>query len=278
MIQTENSTAVKPNVRPSYYLKEYDDVMMGRRKTYSSALMTKEQGPYLCAELLKSIFTLYMHWTPEQVRDQLTPDVVKTMKLWPLVKRLPCPPELNPAKELYYVAWHLWPETRTVKTPELIIKLYTDILNENMKKFPSGYFDGNDGYIRARILFMTMVREFLPPFENLEAMYMYFASPAGKKCISKYKLTIPLRELYGSALAYLHDALPEWQRDDDLYEKYNAMLQKPRPSESPFLPVTDAEKAMLYGDIVETTGKDFADKEEEEALPEEDAEIVEEVI
>lgn len=261
MIQSDNNVAIKPNVRPSYYLKEYDDVMMGNRKTFSSALMSKEQGPALCTELLKSIFTLYLNWTPEQVRDQLTPEIVKTMKLWPLVKRLPCPPELNPQKELYYVAWHLYPQTRNVKAPELIIKLYTDLMEGRAKKFPSGYFDGNDGHLRARILFLTMVREYLPPFDGIESMYAFFAGVNGKRCINQYKLTIPLRELYGSPLAYLHDALPDWQKDEELYEYYNAMLQKPRASDSPFLPVTEEERILAFGDSAVTTGRSFVESD-----------------
>lgn len=246
MINTDTNVTVKPNVDPSYYLKEYDDVLMGRRKTYSSALMAKEQGSRTCEELLRAIFELYLHWTPEEVRDKLTPDVVKTLKIHPLITRLPCPPELNPKTDLYYVAWYLYPETRNASDADLILKLYTDLMDGAIKKFPGGYFDGNDGYLRARILFMTMVREYMPPFQNIESMYAYFASPDGKRCLSKYKLIIPLRELYGSPLAYLHDALPWSQKDEDLYEKYSALSPAAR-NDGSYLPVTEAERDHLFG-------------------------------
>lgn len=265
MIQPELAMAVKPSVDPQYFLKEYDDILMGRRRTYSSSLMAKEQGPRMCAELLRCIFELYYHWSPADVRDKLTAERVKTMRITPLVKRIPCPPEVNASKELYYVAWYLYPETRTVKTPELILKLYQDILDDKIKKFPSNYFDGNDGYIRARILFLTMVREFLPPFTSLEAMYAFFASPEGRACITKYKLSIPLRELYGSALAYLHDALPECQKDEWLYEKYNTIESR---RESLYLPVTEAEKKMLEYGSNEETGVEYIVEEEYEEIEE----------
>lgn len=243
MIRTDITSAVQ-RVEPEYYLREYDDVLMGRRKTYSSALMAKEQGAVMCAELLRDIFKYYLKWSPIEIRDKLTPEVVAQMKIQPLIKRIPCPPEVDAQKELYYVAWYLYPETRNVKEPELIIKLYTDIINGKVKKFPSGYFDGNAGYLRARILFLTMVREFLPPFTSLDGLYGFFASSEGKKCINHYKLTIPLRELYGSALAYLHDALPWAQKSEILYEKYRKQIMLNREKGN-YLPVTQKEREAL---------------------------------
>lgn len=246
MIQSEFNVAVKPVVNPSYYLKEYDDVLMGRRKTYSSALMAKEQGPRMCAELLRVIFKNYLHWSPEEIRDKLTADIVERMKLGPLVRRIPCPAEVDANSELYYVAWYLYPETRNVTEPELIIKLYTDVLNGVVKKFPGNYFDGNEGHLRARVLFLTMIREFLPPFRSIEHMYSFFASSEGKKCVCRYKLNVPLRELYGSALAFLHAALPANQKDEQLYERYSAQASGRNP-DGMFLPVTEDESNAVFG-------------------------------
>lgn len=265
MIRTDNVCNVKPGVDPTYYLKEYDDVLMGRRKTFSSALMAKEQGPHMCAELLRNIFSIYLHWTPVDVREKLTPEVVHRLKIAPLIKRIPCPPEVDPSKEMYYVAWYLYPETRNIQEPELIIKLYTDILEGKVKKFPGGYFDGNDGYLRAHILFLTMVREYLPPFENLDALYRFFASPEGKNCIVRYKLVVPLHELYGSALAFLHDSLPWVQKDEYLYQRYLPLVREGRTGKN-YLPVTQAERDELLGldtraedDVFELTEFDMSE-------------------
>jgi len=257
MIQTCNVCNVKPGVDPSYYLKEYDDVLMGRRKTFSSALMAKEQGPHMCAELLRNIFSIYLHWSPVDVREKLTPEAVRRLKISPLIKRIPCPPEVDASKELYYVAWYLYPETRNIEEPELIIKLYTDILENKVKKFPGGYFDGNDGYLRAHILFLTMVREYLPPFESLDALYHFFASPEGKNCIIRYKLVVPLRELYGSALAFLHDSLPWSQKDERLYQRYLPLVREGRAGKN-YLPVTQMEREELLG--LDTRAEDDAFK------------------
>lgn len=225
-IEQTLNLVLRPDIDVKYYLREYDDCMMGRRKSFSSAMMAKGQGPHLCAELLRLIFQYYMHWTPVRVRDILDKRYIDALHIEPLINRIPCPPEVNPKKEFYYVAWYLYPETVNVKPAELIIKLYMDVVNGNLVKFPKGYFDGNLGYIRARLLFLTMVREFLPKFESLEAMYAYFASEKGRQCINAYKLSVPLRELYGSPLAYMHDSLAGTQKDEDLYEKYSANVKR----------------------------------------------------
>lgn len=224
-IKKQTTMILRPDVDVKYHLREYDDCLMGNRKSYSSALMAKGQGPHLCAELLRLIFKYYMHWSHTDVRDRLNKEYIEALRIEPLVNRIPYPPEVNPKKEFYYVAWYLYPETVNVKPAELVIKLYMDIINNNLVKFPKGYFDGNIGYIRARLLFLTMVREFLPPFDCLERMYAFFASDKGRQCINAYKLAVPLRELYSSALDYMHDSLSDWQKDDDLYEKYSKIAR-----------------------------------------------------
>ena len=241
MVQPDLIATVRPTVDSWYYLAEYNDILMGKRRSYSSSLMSRDQGAYLCSELLRNIFKSYLKWSPQDIRDKLTPEVVKKMKLGPLIKRIPCPPELDRDKELYYVAWHLYPETRNVSTPELVVKLYGDIMSGKVKKFPSGYFDGNEGFLRARILFLTMVNEYLPPFQSMDALYAFFASAEGRQCINNYKLVIPLRELYGTSLAYLHDALPVWQKREDLYEKYQHETTNQRKESNMYLPVTEEE-------------------------------------
>lgn len=207
-----------------FYLKEYDEVLTGNRTNYSSACMSRNNGSRMIAEILDYIFSYYLHWTPIQVRDCLTPEIVDAMKLEAFIKRIPCPPEVLPRKgELYYVAWYIYPFTRNASRVELVAKVYMDVLNERITKFPKGYFDGNDGYSRARILFLTMIREFMS-FTSQEEMYAFFASEAGKEAIKEHKLNVPLRELYSSPLDYLHDSLGEKQGSNALYQKYRKLV------------------------------------------------------
>ena len=118
---------------------------------------------------------------------------------------------------------------------------------------------GNEGYLRAQILLLTMIREYLPTFESVEDLYAYFASPMGRHAIERYKLGIPLRERYGSAVAYLHDSLPWSQKDEELYLKYSTARDTSR-----FIPVTDEEMdeflAVTKNDHVEETTRTEEEK------------------
>ena len=204
-----------------YYLQEYDDILIGQRRTYSTPLMNKRYGPTLCAELLKRIFESYLHWSPTEVRDCLDKAVIEKMKLGPLIKRIPCPPEINRQEEFCFVAWYLYPKTRNANNIELMLKLYQDIVEGRASKYTSNYFDGSEGYWRARILLLMMIREYLPPFPNVKSLYAFFASTAGRKALEKYKLVLPMRELFGSPLAYLHGSLNKNQRSEFFFRKYS---------------------------------------------------------
>lgn len=219
------NTTITPffDVDPHYYLHEYDDILLGNRKTFSSAFMSKNNDERICMSVLKYVFKNYLHWSPVEVRDNLTEEIITRMKLLPLINRLPCPDELDRNKDLYYIAWALYPETINVSKKDLIIKVYDDVLSGVRQKFPKEYFDGNEGYVRARVLMVTMLREHCAgKFNGIEEMYQFFASQQGRKLLLKYKLHYPLRELYPSALHYFHDCLPLDQRRADLLERYEA--------------------------------------------------------
>lgn len=201
-------------------LTEYDDVLLGRRQNYSAYFTSKKNGDIFVRMALKYCFEYYLHWTPTQVRDCLTLEIAKRMKIVRLIKRVPCPLELDAMNELYYVAWFLYPETRNISEKELILKAYSDILEGRIAKYPKDYFDGGQGYMRSRVLFLHMIRSY-KNFSNLDEMYAFFANDKkAKHLLAKYRLSAPLRDLYASPLEYLHEALPPVQKSEELYQKH----------------------------------------------------------
>lgn len=208
-------------------LTEVQEILLNKRQHYSANFLDRQTGDANIYEALRYIFEGYLDWSPIQVRDCLTMDVVKIMKMEPLINRIPCPPELDRTRDLEYVAWHLYPETKNCNHRDLAIKVYHRLINGEISRFPKGYFDGTiKGWFRARCAFQCMLIEFMPPFENLDSLYAYFASAKGRDAIKKYKLLVPLRELYENPLDYLHDSLPPSQKDDELYKKYQNVLRK----------------------------------------------------
>lgn len=200
-----------------YYLKAYDKVIGGDRK-YPANLFKKDLS--LIKRVLQLIFSERLHWTHEQVRDCLTPAIVISEKLTPFIERIPCPQEILSDKgELYYIAWELYPETRNLSETQLIIKVWKDVLGGRRERFPKEFFDGNDGFKRARILLLTMINEYMS-FESKEELYEFFASSKGRKALRDYRLEGPLHSRYETPLEYLHDILDDTQKDEILYAKY----------------------------------------------------------
>lgn len=204
-----------------FYLREYDEILTGRRKSFSGMVSGEHETQEICEKLLRYIFENYLHWSPEQVAECLSEDVIKRNCLTSLISHIPCPPELNRRRDLYFVAWDLYPEIKKMTPAQLLAKTYDDICEGRLKKFPKKYFDGPEGRDRARLLFQLMLTKFLPQrFANMEQMYSFFAKDVARSYLSLRFLSTPLKELYGNdCLAYMHDSLPN-DRDEALYHRF----------------------------------------------------------
>ncbi len=118
--------------------------------------------------------------------------------------------------------------TKTASLPlqlKQLIEVYTDIMNGHKSQYPQRYFEGNTGYVRARILLLIMLKQYLPGrFTDTEDMYRFFASAKAAHTLRQYKLHIALKALYPTPLHYLHDSLPISQKDDYLFYEYEERL------------------------------------------------------
>lgn len=214
---------------PGQKLSEVREILLNKRQHYSADFMNRDTGGATIYEALRYIFEAFLEWTPTQVRDDLNAEIIRLFKMESLIRRIPCPPELDRDRDFEYVAWYLYPETKTCTQQDLAIKVYHRLINGEISRFPKGYFDGTiKGWYRARCTFQCMLIEYLPPFPNMDAMYAYFAGIQGREAIKKYKLSVPLRELYESPLDYLHDSLSSKQKDEKLYRKYKNIQQQRR--------------------------------------------------
>ncbi len=72
--------------RPSVqdFIQEYEDYLLGRRKTLSAIVLSKNIDARYYINVLRVIFEKYLHWDMYQVLDCLTPEIVKKMKLAPI--------------------------------------------------------------------------------------------------------------------------------------------------------------------------------------------------
>ena len=64
----------------------------------------------------------------------------------------------------------------------------------------------------------------IPPFSSTEEMYKYFASSKGPKLLKKFRLNVACVTMFDHPIDFLHEALPENQRDEFWYRYYKFKL------------------------------------------------------
>ena len=218
----KDDTFYDTQVSVDAFLKEYDDMLLGKRKSFSAVLLDRENESFICASMLRRIFEKYLHWTPVQIRDCLTPEIATRMCLWPFINRLECPPEILREEELCFVAWEIYPETKNVSEADLVRRVYRNLIEGKIQRFPKNYFDGYKGLLRAQLIFKTVFCEYLVSqyrLTTIESAYALFVSPEIYSIMERYKLTTLIRQKFDIPLNLLHAGLG-YEASDVLYVKY----------------------------------------------------------
>ena len=198
---------------------EYENIILGKKRNYSSAIFgspNKEINQKNAICIMKYAFESFLNWSPEDVKRLINPKIIRLMKLENVIKYIQFPGELNPKTDLFYIAHLMYPNIIHYNSREITLKVYKDILNKKIYRFPKDFFEDDEGVNRARLCFRYMVQNYFH-FHNLEEMYEYFASSKGKKALKEYQLLSVCDVLYSHPLDYMHDSLIEEQQDEFLY-------------------------------------------------------------
>ena len=211
--------------RPPYKLSqeiimEYDDSLLGNRPYLSTYYFERQASPQATVlELIRYACETRLNWSPEQLRDYLTMDILQLLGLRHLFKYINFPDYLSPSEDLFYVAWCIYPWTQDTALEDLEIRAYKRLLSSETVKFPKKYFHGLDGLSRACACLRYVITTY-HPFENTLAMYRFFASAEAVAFLREYKLLIAGYEQFESPLEFLHTALPETQKDETFYQYF----------------------------------------------------------
>ena len=192
-----NKTAIPP-----YYFKYGDDT-------------SKNYALYI----IKFAVEKYLRWDPQDMKDHFTKEIAIQMKLEQLMKYIDFPPELNRDTDYYYLATYLYPNSVKIDIKELVLRTYKDVLSGNLCKFPKEYLSGTQGMMRAGICLQYMINQHLT-FHTVKDMYKYFSEPTGAKILKEYRLNNICNEIYEHPIDYLHESLPERQKDEFWYHYY----------------------------------------------------------
>ena len=211
-------------------LLEYTDILLNNRDNFTPVLF-RGNTEYQQKQALKVFkFATYLFAgceNPRGVEQLLTPEFVEKMKLDRVMNYLKFPEELNKTKDFFYVAHMMHPKIVPYDQKSLSLKVYRDILEGRMSKFPKNYMNGADGKKRAEYCFSYMITHFLD-FEDTESIYDYFSRLIGTQALKKHKLFLVSSGLFESPVDYLHESLPDGQKNEFLksFFKYRYICEK----------------------------------------------------
>ena len=204
-------------------LHEYEETLIGNRNSISNVFFSfgAEANEQMALNVFRYAFNTYMHWDAQDIHDYVSPDILKKLKLDNLLKYLRFPGEVDKTNGLYYLAHMLYPEQIQFDSFDLTLKVYDNIVQKKIDKYPKDFFYDIEGAERLKICFRHMLCNYVP-FRSIDEMYEFFANQtAATALLRKYRLNVPCTDLYEKPLILLHNALDDEQKDEFLFQYYN---------------------------------------------------------
>ena len=206
-------------------LLDYEEILMtNSSKKISPNYLQQENGEEMAKLLFRYAIEKVLRWRPEDVYNYMTPALIRSLHLVLPYSKLEFPEELVKKRDTFYVAAILYPNQVVTNRRSLVLIHYRYALEQRGTKLPEDFFSGNAGELRAHIclqyvLLLLQQRDML--FETVEDMYFFFSDEKrADGLLQQYKLLAARQELYETPLDYLHEVLPEVQKDTLLYQYY----------------------------------------------------------
>ena len=214
---------------------EYDELMIGNRHSISPDffIYSENANEALALGIMQYAFETYLRWDPIDIRDRIDLRLLRLLKLDQLLKYIRFSEELDPRVDYFYIVWKIYPYTVNYTYEERVFRVYRNVLEGEMSRFPKEYFSGTEGEYRAKLCFRYML-ENVVHFTSVNEMYRFFTMRSSIETLQRAKLRIVCRDLFGSPLEYLHASLPDSQRNEMFYnreqfrKKYNEAERKYR--------------------------------------------------
>ena len=130
---------------------EYEGILLGNTQKFSQLSLTRLREKTTAKQILRFIFEELLEWTPEQVRDYLTPQIAEQLHLTRIVHQIDFPSECNPETDLFYLAAFVYPEQIRISKRKQVLFVYEKVLQGKLKKFPKNFFLSGDAEYNLEI-------------------------------------------------------------------------------------------------------------------------------
>lgn len=200
-------------------IPEYEEILCGIRYQFSFRHFSfgEATNEKIALQVMKYAIEKLLKWTPEQAFCFFTPDIVRKMKLEPLLKYIRFPCELSHLDTDYIVSM-LYPKQVTYPFQKRVIEVYKKVL-AGETKYPKDYMYGNKGLIRSHICLQYALKE-SRLFNNKEELYHFFSTSQCSKFLKDKKLYQLYCNFYKTPVDYLHNSLSPDMRNELYYQFY----------------------------------------------------------
>lgn len=219
---------------------EYNQVLLGRQKTIPAQYFDGDavQNESLALDVLRYVIECHLRWTPEEMRYKFDQTVIDLFKLSRILSYVQFPPEADKDTDFFVYAHKLYPNRVPIDSRSLTILMYNKVLSGLVSKYPKGFFGDDRGQERACICLHYVLSQRVA-FGSLEELYAAFIGDRGARLLRTYKLEVARRNSWQMPVDFLHDALPEEDKEDVLYHYYllRALMPKAGCGREPPLPI-----------------------------------------
>lgn len=201
---------------------EYDEILLGNKKVFSNVFFTGDKllDNDIALSIIRYVVECYLHWSPQDTRNLFDSSVIKQYKLKTVYAKVIFPSELDKRTDYFYLAVLLYPNKVNISEEEITIRIFEDVMQGRMKRFPKNFFVGTKGNEKLALCLKHLL-EITSAFDDVTDIYKFINSKKGIRLLvdnKLYKYIIANFVTVNNAITY---ALPETQSNELLSNYYN---------------------------------------------------------
>ena len=199
---------------------EYEDILLGKRKNFSASCMGKAIKEKDALMVIQYSFEKLLRWPPDVIVTYLNPDIVKMLHLQRPIAKVNFPAELDPERDLFYLAQAVYPQQIRFSKQKTVLHIYQRVLQRLQPKYPKNFFTGPGGVTNACICLQYAINQKLS-VHTVRDLYKKFSNATWAiNFLRENRLYVPFYQNYEYPIDMLHEALAETDKDELSYHLY----------------------------------------------------------
>ncbi len=209
----------------STLIMEYEEMLLGKRSSFTPAVLQSSTPDASIAALLRYVFRDLLGWSPGEAKEGISEELLLQLHLEKAVKCIRFPPELDPQKDLFYLAHLAFPKELPLDKASFILSAYKRILSGELPKIPKNFFQNAEQELYVAVCLQYALNTFCTA-GSIRELYRFFADePKCRAFLKKARLDTVCGDFFEHPLDMLQMALPKSQRDTCMYYCLRFLLE-----------------------------------------------------